>query len=67
VYNEVLTAQAEAGHRSATEEANLRAAAAEIDILAGPSVSRSAQTLVEDVPEVHKGLAVGDGPERHAA
>ncbi|GAA0921462.1 hypothetical protein [Virgisporangium aurantiacum] len=57
-------AQADAGQWSATEEANLRAAAAEIDILAGPNVSGPAQDLVEVVLEVHKGLAAGEDAAR---
>ena len=57
-------AQADAGQWSATEEANLRAAAAEIDILAGPNVSEPAQELVEVVLEVHRKLVARDEEAR---
>jgi hypothetical protein len=57
-------AQAEAGHWSATEEANLRAAAAEIEILAGPHIAGPAQDLVSTVVDVHKAVAANKDDAR---
>jgi transcription initiation factor TFIIIB Brf1 subunit/transcription initiation factor TFIIB len=54
-------AQAMSGRRSRSEDANLYAAAAEIEVLSGEEVSGPARSLVEAVIEVHSGIAEGTG------
>ncbi|WAZ19036.1 hypothetical protein STRCI_000056 [Streptomyces cinnabarinus] len=67
VYAEFLRAisasygQAVSGHRTRTEDANLHAAAAEIEVLAGQGVAESARALVEAVIDAHTRIAVGGG------
>ena len=52
-------AQAQSGHRSRTEDGSLRAATAEIQILAAKDVAGRATALTEKVIEVHTRIAEG--------
>jgi hypothetical protein len=52
-------AQAMSGHRSRSEDANLLAATAEIEILSGVEVSGPARDLVNTVIDVHSSIASG--------
>ncbi len=70
VYAEFLRAisasygQAVSGERTRTEDANLHAAAAEIEVLAGHHVSEPARALVTAVIDAHTRIADGaDGTE----
>jgi hypothetical protein len=54
-------AQAMSGHRSRSEDANLHAATAEIEVLSGGDVSRPARDLVNMVIDVHSKIAAGTG------
>ena len=54
-------AQAMSGHRSRSEDANLHAATAEIEVLSGGDVSRPARDLVNMVIDVHSKIATGTG------
>jgi hypothetical protein len=54
-------AQAMSGVRSRSEDANLHAAAAEIEVLSGGEVSAPARDLVNTVIDVHSRIAAGAG------
>jgi hypothetical protein len=54
-------AQAMSGHRSRSEDANLHAATAEIEVLCGEEVSGPARDLVNKVIDVHSKIAAGTG------
>jgi len=54
-------AQAMSGHRSRSEDANLHAATAEIEVLSRREVSGPARDLVNTVIDVHSRIAAGTG------
>lgn len=49
------------GHRSRSEEANLPAATAEIEVLSGRDVSKPARDRAHTVIDVHSTMEVGTG------